>query len=248
MHDALTALNRRYRNSLPEKRALIAAAFLTWRIDVSRLDALRELARLLHKLAGSAGGYGYARLGESARAADGLMHEWLSDAPDDLAARQQFAGVLAPLMRAVDDLFEAAINEGVTASTAASMNANEPIRVVLVDDDVELSLLLTEQLRNEGIDVVCADSGDGMLRLLEQSLPDVLVLDFWLRGETGEDLARSVRRNAAFASLPAVCLTSDRSAEIRQRAIAAGALEVIDKGTPPRQLAGLLRMFAGRIG
>lgn len=247
MTDALAALNQRYRDSLPGKRAVIAAAFHAWRAEPSSLEPLRELGRLLHKLAGSAGGYGYARLGEAARAADGLMHDWLSDAPDDIAQRHQFAMALAPLMRALDDLFEVA-QSGPSShgGDAAADTSVRPIIIVLVDDDGDMASMLTEQLRVEGIDVIATQDGAGMHRLLSQSRPDVLVLDFWLRDETGDDLARAVRDNPLLSSLPAVCLTSDRTAETRQRAISAGALEVIDKNTPPRQLAGLLRMFARR--
>jgi CheY-like chemotaxis protein/HPt (histidine-containing phosphotransfer) domain-containing protein len=245
--DALTALNERYRGSLPEKRSAIMAAFAAWRADLGELEHLREMNRLLHKLAGSAGGYGYARLGESARAADGLLHEWLSDAPDEIALRSAFLLDIEPLMHAVDDLFDAAVSESRNANQdARRTSASRPIRVLLVDDDSELANLLVEKLRHEGIDVSSTGDGAGMHQMLSQARPDVLVLDFWLRDETGDDLARSVRRTPGMANLPAICLTSDRTPETRQRALIAGALEVIDKSTPPNQLAGLLRMFADR--
>lgn len=246
MTDALAALNQRYRSSLPEKRALIAAAFAGWRADTSDLEPLRELGRLLHKLAGSAGGYGYTRLGDSARAADGLLQEWLSDAPDDAQARRGFLIAIEPLMRAVDDLFEVATTEFSVLVQRVSPAAGRPLLIVLVDDDGELAGMLTEQLRGEGIDVLTTQDGAGMHRLLTETRPDMLVLDFWLRDETGDELARSVRARPELRSLPAVCFTTDRSMETRQRAIGAGALEVIDKSTPPRQLAGLLRLFAGQ--
>ena len=204
------------------------------------------MGRLLHKLAGSAGGYGFTRLGESARTADGLILDWLSDAPGDAAERNIFVLAIEPLMRAVNDLFEAAQSASGGVGDTPHFGTAQPLRVVLVDDDDELSLLLTEQLRHEGIDVMAAHDGAGMHALLSQNRPDVLVLDFWLRDETGDDLARAVRRMPGLATLPAVCLTSDRTPETRQRALGAGALEVIDKSTPARQLAGLLKTFAGR--
>lgn len=222
------------------------STFSAWRADVAQLETLRELCRQLHKLSGSAGGYGYTRLGESARVADGLLHEWLVDPPEELAPRSAFALALEPLMLAMDDLFGAAVESGRRPVRGDSGSLTRPIQVLLVDDDYELAILLTEQLRQEGIDVRAAADGAGMHRLLSENRPDVLVLDFWLRDETGDDLARAVRRLPWLATLPAVCLTSDRTPETRRRALAAGALEVIDKSTPPRQLAGLLRMFAER--
>jgi CheY-like chemotaxis protein/HPt (histidine-containing phosphotransfer) domain-containing protein len=245
--DPLAALNERYRASLPEKRSAIMAAFSAWRADLGELEHLRGVNRLLHKLAGSAGGYGYARLGESARAADGLLYDWLSDAPSDIAQRSAFLLDIEPLMHAIDDLFDVAVRESRT-DIAGDVRGlmSRPIRVLLVDDDSELANLLIEKLRHEGIDVLAAGDGAGMHLMLSQARPDVLVLDFWLRNETGDDLARSVRSTPGLSNLPAVCLTSDRTPETRQRALIAGALEVIDKSTPPNQLAGLLRMFADR--
>ncbi len=243
--DALTALNERYRASLPDKRGAIMAAYAAWRADLAELEHPRELNRLLHKLAGSAGGYGYARLGEAARAADGLLHEWLLDAPQAISERHVLALTIEPLLRALADLFAAAMGQQGERSQVMADASKRTIQVVLVDDDGELSRLLSEQLRSEGIEVRCTEDGAGMHRLLSETRPDVLVLDFWLREETGDTLARAVRGIPGLSSLPAVCLTTDRSVETRQRAIGAGALEVIDKSTPPRQLASLLRMFAG---
>lgn len=248
MTDPLTALNERYRASLPEKRSAIMATFAAWRADTGELEPLREMNRLLHKLAGSAGGYGYARLGEAARAADGLLHEWLTDAPEAVADRRSFMRDIEPLIHAVDDLFGVAIEHSTTQNVRSDCRPGaRPIRVLLVDDDSEMAGVLIEELRHQGIEMTAAEDGAGMHEQLSHSRPDVLVLDFWLRDETGDDLARSVRRTPGLANLPAVCLTSDRTAETRQRALIAGALEVIDKSTPPNQLAGLLRMFAERV-
>ena len=246
MADALFALNERYRASLPEKRAAIFAAWSDWRSDVSTLASLQELCRMLHKLAGSAGAYGFIRLGESARAADALLHEWLSDAPDALDQRQALTRSIEPLILAIHDLFTEAMESGAPSAPVADADRDQRLQVILVDDDAEMALALAEQLKHEGIDVLSTASGEGMYQLLRDTKPDVLVLDFWLHEETGDDLARALRADPALCRLPTVCLTSDRTKETRQRALIAGALEVIDKSTPSAQLAGLLRHYAGR--
>lgn len=246
MADALFALNERYRASLPEKRAAIFAAWSDWRSDVSTLASLQELCRLLHKLAGSAGAYGFIRLGESARAADALLHEWLSDAPEALDQRQALTRSIEPLILAIHDLFTEAMESSAPTARVGDADRDQRLQVILVDDDAEMALVLAAQLKHEGIDVLSTASGEGMYQLLRDTKPDVLVLDFWLHEETGDDLARALRADPTLCRLPTVCLTSDRSKETRQRALIAGALEVIDKSTPCAQLAGLLRHYAGR--
>lgn len=86
-------LRMQYAQSLPGKRAALAEA---WRAFVAAPDdaALqRELSTQLHRLAGSAGAYGYEALGTHARAADRLA----GDAPARGDARAFDAGVQAVL-------------------------------------------------------------------------------------------------------------------------------------------------------
>lgn len=69
----MEALRKRYAASLADKRAALAAAWETWRAAGDSAVHLRELATQAHRLAGSAGSYGYTEIGACACALDRLV-------------------------------------------------------------------------------------------------------------------------------------------------------------------------------
>lgn len=78
----MDALRQRYAASLADKRAALVDAWETWRASGDSPACLRELATLAHRLAGSAGSYGYDELGVRAGALDRIATA-LQDAPGD---------------------------------------------------------------------------------------------------------------------------------------------------------------------
>jgi len=85
-HDPrMEALRQRYADSLADKRAALVDAWERWRAANGSPDLLRKLATLAHRLAGSAGSYGYDDLGACASALDRIAAA-RQDAPVDHAA------------------------------------------------------------------------------------------------------------------------------------------------------------------
>jgi len=87
MHDnpRMEALRQRYAASLADKRAALTGAWDTWRHSDRSPAQLRELATQAHRMAGSAGSYGYEELGACASALDRLVTR-VQDAHADAAA------------------------------------------------------------------------------------------------------------------------------------------------------------------
>lgn len=72
---ALAALTEKFKASLPEKQALLRQRAADWRVTRSA-DALKEVVSVAHKLAGSAGSYGFDDLGLAARALENEVRTW----------------------------------------------------------------------------------------------------------------------------------------------------------------------------
>ena len=70
---------------------------------------------------------------------------------------------------------------------------SEPVRVVVVDDEVPLVRLVTGYLEREGYQVHPAYDGTEALEVIERTDPDVIVLDLMLPGVDGLEVARRVR-------------------------------------------------------
>lgn len=111
------------------------------------------------------------------------------------------------------------------------------LRVLVVDDQADLRLLLRMQLEVDGHDVV-GEAPDGQSALLaaEQLAPDAVVLDRELPDGSGLDLIAALR--AAQPGLRVVVVSGDPSGE--QAALAAGADGYLDKAAPLGRLSPLL--------
>lgn len=106
----LAELHARYRSSLPAKRERVEQAWQAFAGDPGRRGHRQELMRVLHRLAGSAPGYGYERVGAlAARAEARLARAAAEPEPDPAAgALHALARELAPL---VDSLLDALATE-----------------------------------------------------------------------------------------------------------------------------------------
>jgi two-component system response regulator VicR len=95
------------------------------------------------------------------------------------------------------------------------MNEHRPQRILLVDDDPHLLVVLSEQLSDDGFEVATARDGQEALRRLEAGWPDLIVLDLMMPRIDGLALARQIK---AEADLPIIVLsaidTSDSKASL----------------------------------
>ncbi|MCR9220603.1 MAG: response regulator [Alphaproteobacteria bacterium] len=107
------------------------------------------------------------------------------------------------------------------------------VHVLVVDDDTRLRDLLKGYLTQEGFRVTTArDALDARARMAAFAF-DLLVLDVMMPGESGLDLARSLRRESG---VPILMLTAMGDAESRIEGLEAGADDYLPKPFEPREL------------
>jgi len=111
--------------------------------------------------------------------------------------------------------------------------ADDAPHLLLVDDDRRIRDLLSRFLASEGYRVTTAKSaGDARAKLAGLHF-DLLILDVMMPGETGFDLARSIRESS---SVPIVMLTARHEAESRIEGLQIGADDYVAKPFEPREL------------
>src|SRR5882757_7274767 len=93
----------------------------------------------------------------------------------------------------------------VQASAAAATTSQRPVRILLVEDDVEIARLLGETLTENGFVPHFAKSATEMDVLLKQRDIDLVVLDVMLPGENGISICRRLRNSS---DLPIIMLTA----------------------------------------
>ena len=109
-------------------------------------------------------------------------------------------------------------------------------RVLIVDDDPEVTEHYTIHLRNAGITVDSLGSAEGIIEKLAQLNPDVLVLDIDLPGLSGLDVCRALRMSERFEALPILIVTALKDDRTRLLAFRAGASDVVTKPAIPEEL------------
>ncbi len=119
-------------------------------------------------------------------------------------------------------------------------------KLLLVDDDRELSGMLVEYLDREGFEVAVVSDGAQGLAYLEASVPDLVVLDVMLPGMNGLDILRRIR---AQRIATAVLMLTARGDDVdRILGLELGADDYLAKPFNPRELAARIRAILRRPG
>jgi two-component system phosphate regulon response regulator OmpR len=106
--------------------------------------------------------------------------------------------------------------------------------LLVVDDDRRIRDLLSRFLYSEGYRVTTADNAADARAKLESLSFDLLVLDVMMPGETGFQLAKSLRENSA---VPILMLTAKAETESRIAGLELGADDYVPKPFEPRELS-----------
>lgn len=133
------------------------------------------------------------------------------------------------------------LSPGLTGPSGAAQRA----RILLVDDDPNLLIVLTEQLRSDGFEVTTARDGREALRRLEAGWPDLLILDMTMPRLDGLSLAREIK---ARADLPIIVLSAIDAADSKAEILDEIAEDYITKPYHYAELRARINRVLRRIG
>src|SRR4249920_1111383 len=131
---------------------------------------------------------------------------------------------------------------GPYGATGYSMGAP---RILLVDDDPDLLVLLADQLRNDGYLVTTARDGVEAMRRLETAWPDLLLIDMMMPRRDGLSLAREVK---AVADLPIIVLSAIDTADSKADLLDEVAEDYITKPYHYPELRARITRVLRRLG
>src|SRR5512139_420723 len=102
-------------------------------------------------------------------------------------------------------------------------------RILIVEDEEPLTMLLRYNLEAEGYEVETSARGDEADTRLKESTPDLVVLDWMLPGLSGIELCRRLRARPETRQLPIIMLTARGEESEKVRGLATGADDYIVK-------------------
>jgi len=120
-------------------------------------------------------------------------------------------------------------------------------RIMIVEDEEPLTLLLRYNLEAEGYAVDVAARGDEAEVKLKEAAPDLVVLDWMLPGMSGIELCRRLRARAETERLPIIMLTARGEESERIRGLATGADDYIVKPFSVPELLARIRALLRRV-
>ena len=119
-------------------------------------------------------------------------------------------------------------------------------RILIVEDEEPLTLLLRYNLEAEGYAVDSAARGDDADLRLKESPPDLAIVDWMLPGLSGIELIRRLRGRAETHQLPVIMLTARGEEGERVRGLATGADDYIVKPFSVPELLARIRALLRR--
>jgi two-component system response regulator CpxR len=117
-------------------------------------------------------------------------------------------------------------------------------RLLIIDDDVRLTEMLTEYLAGEGIELTAASTGTLGLRDAQRNEYDLIILDVMLPGLSGFELLRQLRDSGS--RTPVLMLTARGDDVDRIVGLEMGADDYLPKPFNPRELAARIKAILRR--
>ncbi len=119
-------------------------------------------------------------------------------------------------------------------------------RVLIVEDEPSIAELISVNLRHNGFAPVWAEDGAAAQRELEAALPDAILLDWMLPGQSGLSLARKWRADARTRGVPILMLTARGDEPDKVAGLDAGADDYITKPFSTQELLARIRAVLRR--
>jgi len=116
------------------------------------------------------------------------------------------------------------------------MSEHTHSRILVVEDEPDISALVAYQLAHAGFQVRTASTGREALRALDTETPDLVVLDLMLPEVSGTEILRAMRAGKETRDVPVIVLTARGDEEDRLRGFELGADDYVSKPFSPKEL------------
>jgi two-component system alkaline phosphatase synthesis response regulator PhoP len=123
-----------------------------------------------------------------------------------------------------------------------------PGTIAIIEDEDNIVELVKYNLDREGYRTISAGTGRKGLELVQQELPDLVILDLMLPELDGLSVCKQLRADAQTKSIPIIILTAKSEEADRVLGLEMGADDYVTKPFSPRELAARVRAVLRRTG
>lgn len=119
--------------------------------------------------------------------------------------------------------------------------------IVIAEDEAAVSELLRYNLESEGYETAIAADGEEALLLVDERMPDLMLLDWMLPKISGIEVCRRIRSRQETANLPIIMLTARTEESDRVRGLQTGADDYVSKPFSTNELMARVQAVLRRI-
>lgn len=123
-----------------------------------------------------------------------------------------------------------------------------PFKILVVEDDDAIRGMLVMVLEQVGYQTLSAVDADRAQKILGETLPDFILLDWMLPGISGVEWARRLKKDPVYREIPLILLTARGEEEDKVRGLEAGADDYLTKPFSPKELVARIRAVLRRSG
>jgi pilus assembly protein CpaE len=109
-------------------------------------------------------------------------------------------------------------------------------KILIIDDDIDTLKLVGIMLERKGFEILASTTGQKGLKLAQDELPDLVLLDVMIPDLNGYDIARSIRSTPDTEAIPIIMFTARSQVDDKVEGLEAGADAYITKPARPREL------------
>src|ERR671912_336065 len=121
-------------------------------------------------------------------------------------------------------------------------------RILVVDDEPDITALVAYHLAKAGFRVSTAANGGDALKAAREERPDIVILDLMLPGVSGYDILAELRKREETRDVGVILLTARREETDRIRGLSLGADDYLTKPFSPQELSLRVRGLLRRLG
>ena len=118
-------------------------------------------------------------------------------------------------------------------------------KILMIDDDLKLQQLIAQYLKEYGYEVFHHDEGREVMKKINETGPELVLLDVMLPGKNGIEILREIRD---VSSVPVIMLTAKGSDTDRIVGLELGADDYISKPFNSRELLARIKAVLRRSG
>ncbi|MBT5111012.1 MAG: diguanylate cyclase, partial [Rhodospirillaceae bacterium] len=122
-----------------------------------------------------------------------------------------------------------------------------PYRILIVDDDLNMADYNKLVLEQAGMVVKTVTDPMRLLEEIRDFSPELILMDLYMRGCTGGELATVIRQNVAFSGIPIVFLSSENELDSQLNALSHGGDDFLNKSISAEQLINSIAIRARRF-